>query len=283
MKLSYSLEDVERWRDRTYRRTARHAVTNARQALAFVNSVGFCLASRANGLELPNLWEALAGVQQDGKNMGGRKYYLSYAWDMQSILPNHHSVYYGKIFRRRPTLVSREYFPYFYALSQRVGSEDEYSSEFRQGKLSLRAKQIMDILTRRSPLTTKELRAFLAGGAKRSVHGLERALEELQRKMFICRLVGDGQRFGAEWAPLTKFFRKEIRKAGKISLDEARCTLLAKYFSNQLISSVEAIHHVFGWPKKDIYHTLGQLIHKGIITTCTEFDGRKGTWYCFIH
>lgn len=283
MKLSYSRDDVERWRDKTYRRTARHAVTNAQQALAFVNSVGFCLASRANGLELPSLWEAIAGVQRDGNTMPGRNYYLSYAWDMHNILPNHNSVYYGKIFRRRPTIVSREYFPYFYALSQRVGTKDEYFSEFHQGKLSMRAKQVMDILTQRSPLTTKELRRLVAGDGKRGAMGLGRALEELQRKMFICRLIGNGQRFGAEWAPLTKFFRNEIRKAGKISQDEARCKLLAKYFNNQLISSVETIHNVFGWSRKEIYHTLGRLINEGIITACTEFDGKKGSWYCFIH
>ncbi len=282
MKLSYSVDDVARWRDRTYRRAARYAVTNARQALAFVNSVGFCLASRANGLELPNLWEAIAGVQPNGDTPSPRKYYLSYAWDLHSILPNHNSVYYGRIFRRRPTIVSREYFPYFYVLSQRVGTKDEYLSEFHQGKLSLRAKQIMDILTRHAPLTTKELRESLSGGGKRTVSGVERALEELQRKMFVCRLVGNGQRFGAEWAPLVKFFRKEIRKAGKISPDQARCKLLAKYFSTQLVSSVETIHKVFGWSKKDIYHTLGRLINEGVITTCTDFDGKKGTWYCFI-
>jgi hypothetical protein len=283
MKLSYSLDDVERWRDKTYRRTAKHAVTSPRQALAFVNSVGFCLASRANGLELPNLWEAIAGARQNGDDGSGRKYYLSYAWDLHNILPNHQSVYYGKIFRRRPTIVSREYFPYFYALSQRAGTKQEYSAEYAQGRLSLRAKQIMDILTRRSPMSTKELRMVLAGRGRKNVNGIERALDELQRKMFICRLVGDGQRFGAEWAPLTKFFRKEIRQAGKITVDEARYKLLAKYFSTQLVSSVESIHKVFGWTKKDIYHTLGRLIRDGVVATCTEFDGKKGAWYCFIH
>lgn len=280
MKLSFSQADVERWRDRTHRRTPKLAVTNERQALAFINSVGFCLASRTNGMELPNLWEAIAGP--DRTATGDKKYYLSYAWDIHSILPNHDSVYYGKIFRRRPTLVSREYLPYFYVLAERTGAKSEYLTEFSKGRLSPLAKQIMDVLMRRGSLSTRELRSALGYDTKRSVSAFERALDELQRKMFICRSVGSEQRFGAEWTPLVKRFATEVRKARKISVDQARCKLLEKYFRNQLVSSVESIRNVFGWSKKDIYHAIGWLIRQGIITTCSTFDGKKGTWYCLI-
>ncbi|MER3523090.1 MAG: hypothetical protein C4326_03255 [Ignavibacteria bacterium] len=282
MRLKFSAEDIERWRDRTYRRTARFAITNEKQALAFINSVGFCLASKADGLELPNLWEALVGRKNSHDARSDRSYYLSYAWDIHHILPNHNSVYYGKLFRRRPTLVSREYFPYFYALAKRTGAKDEYLTEFSQGNLSALAKHLMDILVRRSPLTTKELRTILATESKKHVDGLDRALDELQRNMYICRLVGSTQRFGAAWAPVLKMFGKEVRKARKISVEDARCKLLEKYFRNQLITSVETIHKVLGWSRKDIYHTLGQLIRNGIITPCTAFDGEKGKWYCII-
>lgn len=282
MRLQFSAEDIERWRDRTYRRTARFAITSKKQALAFIDSVGFCLASKVDGLELPNLWEALVGGKVTRDARMDRRYYLSYASDIHHILPNHDSVYYGKLFRRRPTLVSREYFPYFYALSKRTGAKGEYLTEYSHGNLSVMAKRIMDILDRRSPLTTKELRTVLATESKKQLKGFERALDELQRNMYICRRVGSGQRFGAEWAPVTKIFGKEVRKARTVSVEAARCKLLEKYFRNQLITSVETIHKVFGWSRKDIYQTLGQLIRNGIVTPCTTFDGEKGKWYCII-
>ena len=175
MRLSFSMDDVERWRDRTHRRTPKLAVTNERQALAFINSVGFCLASKANGLEMPNLWEAIAGPERNG--IDDKRYYLSYAWDIHNILPNHDSVYYGKLFRRRPSLVSREYFPYFYALAERTGTPAEYVSEFNRGRLSQTAKQIMDLLMRRSSLTTREISTLLSSRDRRTVSGVERALE----------------------------------------------------------------------------------------------------------
>jgi hypothetical protein len=283
MKLSYSREEVERWRDKTYRRTARSGITSERQALSFINSVGFCLAAKADGIELPSLWEAvMVGNAQRPHPTRGRSYYLSYAWEIQSILPNHNSVYYGKIFRRRPSLVSREFFPYFYALTERTGDRDEHHIEHTHGNLSLLAKQIMDTLFTTFPMTTKELKAAVEGKGTRGSEGFEKALDELQRGMFISRVVGSEHQFGAEWAPVIKIFPAEVRRAKKISAEQARYTLLEKYFKNQLVSSVEAIHKVFGWSRQAIYHAIGQLVHAGIITTTVAPDGNKENLYCLV-
>ncbi len=283
MKLSYSTEDVERWRDKRHRRTPKLAVTNERQALAFINRVGFCLASKADDLEVPNLWEAVSGEHSlNGNGKGRRGYYLSYAWEIQSILPNHGSVYYGKIIKRRPSIVSREFLPYFYALSERTGERDEHAAAFAGGKLSVAAKAIMDTLMKSAPMTAKEMRDALAGKENSNLQGLEKGLEELQRKMYICRIIGEDHQFGAAWAPVIKCFGVEVRKAHKISADAARLKLLEKYFENQLMSSVDAIHRVFAWPKKVIYQVLGRLIGKGIVTSTISLDGKKGKCYCLI-
>lgn len=287
MKLSYSTEDVERWRDKTHRRTPAHPVRTERHVLAFVNSVGFCLASKASDMELPNLWEALASSKPgNGEQSAGgddRKYYLSYAWEMQTLLPNHNSIFYGKLFKRRPCLISKEYLPYFYALAERTGTKDEYRSEYADGRLSVAAKQVMDILSKRSPLSSRELKESLFGGGRKGGSGLEKAIEDLHRKMFITRILGNGHQFGAVWAPVTKVFPAEVRKAKKINEEHARFKLLEKYFENQLISSVEIIHKVFGWSKRDIYQTIGKLINEGVITPLVAIDGETGKYYCFIH
>lgn len=288
MKLSYSSEDIERWRGRVYRPSEKFAVKNERQALSFIDKVGFCLASKSDGLELPNLWDAVTGGEalRPNRNSNGeakRSYYLSYAWEIQNILPNHNSIYYGKIFKRRPSLISREYFPYFYALTERTGAKDEYKSEYAQGKLSTAAKSIMDVLMKNPPMSAKQLRSAIAGRGKKNAQGFEKALEELQRKMFISRVVGNGHQFGAEWAPVVKCFPVEVRKAKKISSELARYKLLQKYFQNQLISTIDVVRKVFGWSRQTIYHTIGQLVHAGVITTCVKVDGKKGTCYCLVH
>ncbi len=288
MKFSYTWEDVERWRDKSHRRIAALAVQNERQALSFINSVGFCLAAKADGLELPNLWDAVTSAQANlpTANETGEKprsYYLSYAWEIQSILPNHNSVYYGKLFKRRPSLVSKEFFPYFYALTERSGAKDEHKEEHAQGRLSACAKNIMDALMRHSPMTAKELRIVMMERGKKGVQDFDKAIEELQRKMFVGRIVGTGNSFGAEWAPIVKSFASEVRKSRKISADQARYKLLSKYFENQLVSTINTIHDVFGWQRQTIYHTIGQLVHAGKITTATVAQhGKTNTCYCLI-
>lgn len=288
MKLSYSSEDVERWRDKTHCRTQKSTVSNEREALAFINRVGFCLATKSDGLEVPNLWDAVTSGQArpphtNGNGVSKRSYYLSYAWEIQSILPNHNSIYYGKIFKRRPSLISLEFFPYFYALSERTGTKDEYKTEYAQGKLSAQAKGIMDVLMKHSPMGSKELRDTVTAKGKKSSQGFDKALDELQRKMFLSRVVGNGNQFGAEWAPVVKCFPAEVRKAKAVSVEFARYKLLEKYFHNQLTSSIDSIHKVFSWSKQTIYHTIGQLMHAGIITTTISNDGKKDKCYCLIH
>ena len=285
MKLAYSSADVECWRDKTHRRITRLAINNERQALAFVNGVGFCLASKSDGMELPNLWDAVTsgGGLGNRKDDSTRRNSSRSAWQIQNVLPNHNSVYYGKVFKRRPSIVSREYFTYFFALSERTGARDEYKTESVHGKVSPVAKTIMDLLMKNPPMTSKELRVALSDRSKAGVQGFEKGLDELQRKMFITRLVGSDNQFASAWAPVIKCFPAEVRKARKISVDLARYKLLEKYFHIQLISSIENIHRVFGWSRKDIFHTLGQLIHAGVVTTTVSLDGKKGKHYCLIH
>ncbi len=285
MKLAYTSSDVERWRDRTHRRITRLGINNERQALTFINDVGFCLASKSETLELPNLWDAVASGEGLGveKKDSPQAYSFRNGGQIQNVLPNHNSVYFGKLFKRRPSIVSREYFCYFFALSERTGARDEYKTESAQCKLSPVAKAIMDLLMKNLPMTSKELRLALGGKSRSVAQGFEKGLDELQRKMFITRLVGSDNQYASAWAPVTKCFPAEVRKARKISVDVARYKLLEKYFHIQLISSIENIHKVFGWTKGDIFHVLGQLIHAGIVTTTVELDGKKGRHYCLIH
>lgn len=288
MKFLYLREDIERWRDKSHRRTAALAVRNERQALSFINSVGFCLAAKADGLELPNLWDAVTSAQFkairfNNEDTPKRSYYLSYAWEIQGILPNHNSVFYGKIFKRRPSLVSKEFFPYFYALTERTGAKDEHKTEHAHGRLSSTAKNIMDVLMKNEPMTAKELRFAISGRGKKSVADFERAIEELQRKMFVARIVGTRNSFGAEWSPIIKCFAAEVRRSRKISTELARFRLLERYFENQLVSTINTIHDVFGWQRQIIYHTIGQLVHAGRITTAAvENNGSTTSCYCLI-
>ncbi len=127
MALEYNAHDVERWRERAHKRSPHHTVSTKRRALNFINTVGFCLVFRADGDEVPSLWHAVHG---NPKTVPGRadsaKSASAFLWEMKHVLPSERLVYYGKLLMNRPTMLSLDILPYFYALSGRTGDRDEY-------------------------------------------------------------------------------------------------------------------------------------------------------------
>ncbi|MEK9137661.1 MAG: hypothetical protein AAB393_11105, partial [Bacteroidota bacterium] len=258
MKFSYSTNEVEAWRDKVHRRTSRLAVKTKHQALQFINTVGFCFAFKADYSESPCLWHAATGRRNpEMPHHTHHDPYLSFVWEMKNILPAEKKIYYGKLLRNRPTMVSLEYFPYFYALSRRSGASDEYVREFASGTLSPAAKSIMDALTDSSPQITKGLKLASGLHTKADRKEFDNAIAELQRKMFIVKVAEHYDPFTFEWETVLRRFSKETRAARKISEERAREHILQKYFENQLVGTVVSIQGLFGWEKQDIFRTLG--------------------------
>ena len=283
MKLSFTSNDVESWRDKVHRRTGRLAIRTKAKALQFIEDVGFCFAFKSENSESPCLWHATVGERNPVMpRHTHHDPHISFVWDMKDILPAEKKIYYGKLLRNRPTLVSLEYFQYFYALSQRVGSADEYLNEFAKGDLSGSAKAIMDALTDSSPQVTRGLK--LASGLHTS--GLraefDKAIAELQRKLFVVKVAEHYDPFTFEWETVLRRFPNETRKARHISPEHARQKILQKYFENQLIATVASIRRLFGWKKQEVYRSLGQLRAAGIITSDVLVDGRDGKYYALI-
>ena len=284
MRLSFTSEEIETWRDKVHRRTTRLAVRTKMGALKFIEEVGFCFAFKAENSESPCLWHAAVGERNPiMPRHTHHDPHINFVWNMKDILPSERKIYYGKLLRNRPTFVSLEYFQYFYALSQRVGSADEYLTEFAKGELSSSGKAIMDALTDSSPQITKGLRIASGLHAAAQRGEFDRAIAELQRKMFIVKVAEHYDPFSFEWETVLRRFASETRSARKISPDSARQRVLQKYFENQLVASVVSIRRLFGWKKQDVYRTLGQLKNAGLITPDVLVDGRDGKFYALLH
>ncbi len=283
MRLSFTSEEIESWRDKVHHRTERLAVRTKAGAVRFIKDVGFCFAFKAENSESPCLWHATVGVRNPMMpRHTHHDPHIGFVWDMKNVLAAERKVYYGKLLRNRPTFVSLEYFQYFYALSQRVGASDEYLAAFAKGALSGSAKAIMDALTDCSPQVTKGLK--LASGLHTSAQRAEfdRAVAELQKKMFVVKVAEHYDPFTFEWETVPRRFPNETREARRISQDHARQRILEKYFENQLVATVLSIRRLFGWKKQDIFRTLGQLRSAGIITADVIVDGRDGKYYALV-
>ncbi|MBM2839682.1 MAG: hypothetical protein HW412_210 [Bacteroidetes bacterium] len=284
MKFSYTHEEIEAWRDKVHRRTSRLAVKTRKAALGFVNTVGFCFAFKSEHSESPCMWHAAVG--QRTPIMPRHTHndpYLSFVWEMKNILPAEKKIYYGKLLKNRPTMVSLDYFPYFYALSRRNGSDDEYLEEFAEGNLSVAAKSIMDALSDSSPQVTKGLKLASGLHSKADRKEFDKGIAELQRKMFIVKVAEHYDPFTFEWDVVARRFPKETRHSRKITEEQAREKILHRYFQNQLVATVTSIQRLFGWQKQDIFRALGHLKNKGMITPNVFVDGGDNKYYGLIH
>jgi hypothetical protein len=283
MKKEITWGYIEGWRDRVHRRKPGLAVGTKAQALKFVNDVGFCFAFKSDHSELPCLWHAACGMRNPVMpEHTHHDPYISFVWEMKEVLPSERKIYYGKLLKRRPTMVSLEYLPFFYVLSGRTGTKDEYRQQHSRGKLSSLAREIMDALMDVSPQATKGLKLSTGMTGKRDRAQFDKAISELQEKMYIVKVREDHDPFTFVWAPLSGGFSAQLRKARRITPEAARVQILERYFRNQLVGSVTTVHRLFRWSKQDIFRTLGQLVQRGTITANIKIQDEANRFYSLV-
>ena len=283
MGLSYTSEQVEAWRDRVHRRTPGRAVGTKRQALAFIESVGFCFAFKSDNSELPCLWHAAMGMRNPVMPLHTHHDPgISFVWEMKDVLPAEGKIYYGKLIRSRPTMVSLDILPSFYVLAGRSGSKGEAARELRAGRLTGTAYAILEALHDSSPQNTKGLK--LATGLHTPGDRLvfDRAMAELQTRMFVVKVAEEVEQFSFVWAPFDRTFPAVVRKARRITEDEARSRILERYFANQLVGTVAGIQRLFRWNRQAIFKTLGALVARGVLRVDVTVDGADHRYYSFI-
>ncbi|MBC7187898.1 MAG: winged helix DNA-binding domain-containing protein [Calditrichaeota bacterium] len=276
MRLSW--EEVEQRRDRLYRRTRELRVTSVREALAFVNQVGFCFAFAAQRSELPCLWHAVCGernpqmpehIQHDWS--------IGLVWEAKDVLAAEKKIYYGKALRSRPTMISLEYFPYFCSARGIADDAADYLHEYRRGHLSPAAKRIMDALVERSPRITRELKeaSRLASPAQR--YEFDRAMAELQMKLYIVKVAELYEPFTFVWDLVVRRFAAEVERARDMEPQQARTKILEKYFSTVLVSSPLHIARLFDWEPHAIRQALAELHAQGKVME-VDIEGESRNW-----
>jgi hypothetical protein len=283
MSPSVRRSKIEQWRDLTQRRTSRLAVRTHRQALNFIDRVGFCMLYRAGNPEVPSLWHAVHGVRPGLEDaVGPDDEQASFFWELKTSLPAGGEAYVGKLILSRPTLLSREFIPYFFATSGRAGEKDDFIRESTGGRLSPAARKVMELFRRRSFLTTARIRELLTRSSHPARISVDQALTELQARMYIARNAEGHAPHAAAWMPVHILFPQEVRRSRKISPEHARSVILERHFRMQYVSTLAAIRHTFRWSRQEIYQSLGDLHRKGIIGSEQSVEGISGLAYIYL-
>lgn len=273
-------KQIELLRSRIYRRAQNRRVRTIDEAERFVNEVGYCFFWPIKGVELPNLFQAIAGRVREVP-MAHDDPDLSKCWNWKDQALGQRRWYYGKLLCKRATLASLDFLPIFYALSPNFGSDDDYLQDYEAGQLSWEAKSIFEALLQVGAMDTVRLRRESRLSAESAKTTFERALIELQISMRILP-VGVAEagawRYAFIYDLLTRHFPQIVKQAASISRSEARFKLLATFLDNNVVASRKEIERVFGvlkWTPLEFEKTLDSLLGEQLAIK-THVEGLKG-------
>lgn len=220
-------EAVRQARAIRYRQRPHLRLKSEDEALQFLNDVGLCLLFSAKDVELPTLWGAVCGDDRPLPDTH-RDPNLGLAWNWKDRLPIAGKVLYGKFLRKRPVFVSLELAPYLYALSPNYGNPaEDYVQDYEDGRLSVEAKQVYQVLLEQGALPTSRLRREAGLSGKGSAGRFDRALAELQMDLRIAKVsISDANRWGYCYVYdlLPRHFAAVVETSRAIGGSEARET-----------------------------------------------------------
>ena len=264
-------------RARTFNLPPSKPLSTPAQALRFVDARGFVYFWPIKGVDLPSLWTAVAGdrpVADEHDDPG----HVTWGWKDNAL--DKKIWYYGKILRRKATMISLEIAPYFYALSENYGSpEEDYLIAYHEGRLTQSAKQIYETLLDNGALNSIDLRrsAKLAN-AKESE--FNKGLEQLQSDFKILP-VGVSEAGAWHYSHIYELtwrhFPDLSGQARAISESVARTRLLELYFASIGAAQLRDLTKLFGWPKEITERTVNKLLEKNLLAKASH-PRHEGEW-----
>jgi len=276
---SLFIEQIQKHRAITFHMLPGERLSNVDEAVSFVNQRGFTFFWPISGIILPSLWAAVAGDRPvaDAHDDPGHV-----TWGWKDELLGKKRWFYAKVLRKKATMISLEILPYFYALSENYGSfEDDYLTQYEQGRLTQEAKIIYETLLSEGPLDTVALRRATHLTSRESDYRFNRGLTELQVDFKVLP-VGVAQAGAWNYAFINdivpRHFPELPDQAHYIQETEARCKLAEVYFHSVGAAQLRDLIKLFGWRPVQAERAVNQLVQGGILVGDLELDKNPGKW-----
>jgi len=270
---------LQKYRSRTFCYDPKYRVKTKDDAIRYVNERGFILFWPINGITLPSLWEAVAGDRPIPKEHDDPGHVT---WGWKDSLLGKHVWYYGKILRKKATIISMEIAPYFYALTENYGSpEEDYLTIYEQGRLTQEAKAIYEALLDKGPLDTITLKKTAHLTSHDSESRFNRALADLQAdfKIMPIDVIDAGSwHYAFAYDIVARHEPDLLEKARYLGELDARQKILELYFRSLGAAQLRDILKLFGWKPADLTSPLERLEHSGVIKSHQTMDEHPGEW-----
>ena len=244
-----------------------HRVRNAEGLVTMVDAFGFCFAFtlRTGDAPIPACFDHLSTNSEDRK--------WGWMWGWKDELPEQRRLYYGKLLVRKPTFVSMKMLPTFYATFGRAGEADDHLDDVRAGRLSDIARRVIDYLAQRGETQTKRMRADLGITSQEGKADYAKAVEELQRLMYVARVkaVGEGREdYNYTYDLFVRRYPETVKTAERISSSDAMTTLLRRLLELAGGVTTKQVKRLFDWDDEQTERTTARLeVKRGV----ARFDG----------
>jgi hypothetical protein len=273
-------DSLRRLRDHRFRRLPAHRVQGERGALAFVREVGFCSTFYRFPEGVACLWEAVAGrANPRWPRHSHHDAGIGLTWSLKDILPARKRVYYGKLLKGRPLLVSLDLFPMFYALVRGRQRARDYKVEYEAGRLSHTARRIMDAMLEEHPQYTRELRAnvFMLEPAK--TRGFERAMAELQQGLWLVKSEERYEpTFSYRWDLVEAWLPDEVAEGRRVSREAAVAGVIERYTRGAVFTTERLLARLFGLRSDEVTRAVATLARARAIRADCAIEGWPGRW-----
>src|SRR6266550_3040570 len=240
---------------------ARHAVKTADALVRMVDDLGFCFAFTGEAAyPIPAAFDHL-DTRSDGRKW-------EWMWGWKDELAEKKRLYYGKLLVKKPTFVSMKMLPVFYATFGRAGEADDYLEDVRAGRLSEIARRVIEFLAVNGETQTKRMRSALGITSQEGKSDYAKAIEELQRLMYVARVraVGEGREdYNYTYDLFVHRYPETVRAAERASSADAMSALLAHLLGLSGGVTERQVAKLFDWSDERVTHLCARLEAKRAI------------------
>ncbi len=197
---------------------------NGDQLVKLVDELGMCFAfTPAEGLPIPACFDHLSTNDTDRK--------WGWMWGWKDELAAAKRIYYGPVLARKPSFLSMRLLPTFYATFGRAGEPDDHVEDVKAGRISDIGRRVIEFVSQRGESQSRRMRAELGITSKEGRGQYDRALDEVQRTMYVARVkaVGEGrEEYNYTYDLFTRRYGEVVRAAERMSSAEARERILER-------------------------------------------------------
>jgi len=216
-------------------------------AARFVDHAGFCVLFPLKNVPLPSLYYAVS------KRADARwDKYAQLIWKWKDELPSKRRTFYAKYFKSRGSFLSLKLLPHFLAIHGTAVDPSEAEAFYRAGRIGHDALELWQALEKHGAFATLELRHACKLETEAGNKRFKKAMLELQGLLIVTHS-GVAQETEA-WASnrfdlVARAFPRQVAEARRISPEDARSAITAKYRNLYPSASPVQIARLFGWTK----------------------------------